>query len=92
MDLNQLYFDHQLLVMQAQREPCPDRRRLHRDGAALVAGRIGCMQVALGARAAGRWAEAAAIASDGTGRHPRLLFGPPRGPHDWRSAAGGVGA
>ncbi len=67
MDLNQLYFDHQLLLMQAQSEPCADRRRLHRNGAALVAGRIGCMQVAMGARAAQRL---------GRGRGDRRPIGP----------------
>lgn len=92
MDLNQLYFDHQVLLMQAQSEPCADRRRLHRNGAALVAGRIGCMQVAMGARAAQGWAVAAATNSDCTGLPPAQLFGPARGPHDWRNAARGAAA
>lgn len=85
VDLNQLYFDHQLLVMQAAREACPERQYLHRQGAALIAGRIGCMQGAMGAGAARAWARAAAADSDSTGRPPLLLHGPPRVPHDWRA-------
>lgn len=92
MDLNRLYFDHQLLLMQAEREPCPDRRLLHRHGAALIAGRIGCMQVALGAQAAGGWANVAERNSDSTGLPPSLLAGPLPGPYDWRSAANGRAA
>ena len=89
MDLNRLYFDHQLLLMQADGEPCPERRKLHRNGAALIAGRIGCMQGALGARAARGWAAEAARASDWSGRPPHGLAGPRHAPHDWRAAAGG---
>ena len=87
MDLNQLYFDHQLLLIQAQRATSPERRHLHRQGAALIAGRIGCMQGAMGARAARGWADAAAFDSDWTGRPPLQAFGPARGPRDWSSAA-----
>jgi hypothetical protein len=86
VDLNRLYFDHQLLLMEAERANCPDLRQLHRNGAALIAGRIGCMQRALGAKAARGWARTAALDPDRTGRPPTLLLGPPRGPHDWRRA------
>lgn len=89
MDLNRLYFDHQLLLMLLAGEPCQERRELHRHCAALIAGRIGCMQVALGARAASGWAEVAESNSDCTGVPPDLLTGPLPGPHDWRSATNG---
>lgn len=92
MDLNQLYFDHQLLLMQAEREPCAERQQLHLHSAALIAGRIGCMQGALGARAASGWAGAAERNSDCTGMPPALLSGPLPGPKDWRSAAAGLAA
>ena len=86
MDLNQLYFDHQLLLMQAERAASPELRCSHRQGAALIAGRIGCMQRAMGAGAASSWAQVAARDSDRMGCPPSLLSGPPRGPGDWRTA------
>lgn len=55
MDLNQLYFDHQVLRMQADRATSSEARGLHDRGAALLAGRIGCMQQAVGAYAAASW-------------------------------------
>ena len=55
MDLNQLYFDHQLLLMKAKRSPSAERRRTHEIGASLIARRIGCMQRALGAACAPAW-------------------------------------
>jgi hypothetical protein len=92
VDLNQLYFDHQLLLMQTERATCPERRRRQRNGATLIAGRIGCMQRAMGASAAQGWSQAASLDRDRTGRPPSLLYGPLRGPHDWRTAARGDAA
>ena len=71
MDLNQLYFDHQLLLIGAQRTPSPRLRREREITASHVAGRIGCMQRAVGASAAPAWE---ALASSGLGS----LAGPGR--------------
>ena len=64
MDLTQLYFDHQLLQMKARRALSHDVRRAHESGASLIAGRIGCMQRALGAAGAPGW-EAMATSAHG---------------------------
>lgn len=61
MDLNQLYFDHQLLLIRAERATSPSSRINHEIGASHVAGRIGCMQRALGAAAAPIWEALAAV-------------------------------
>lgn len=61
MDLNQLYFDHQILMMKADGAPHHASRDLHEMRASQIAGRIGCMQRALGASAAPVW-EGLAIA------------------------------
>jgi hypothetical protein len=84
VDLNRLYFDHQILLMEAERASSSELRQRHCNGAALLAGRIGCMQRAMGADAAPAWSRAAARHSDHTGRPPALPMGPSRGPHDWR--------
>ena len=55
MDLNQLYFDHQILLIKADGAASPTARRGHEAAAALVAGRIGQSQVRLGAAAACAW-------------------------------------
>lgn len=55
MDLNQLYFDHQVLQMKADRAPARYLRREHRFGAAVIASRIGRGQRILGAAAARSW-------------------------------------
>jgi hypothetical protein len=55
VDLNQLYFDHQVLLMQATRARTNALRQLHEVAATHVAGRIGCMQRALGATAGRGW-------------------------------------
>ena len=55
MDLNRLYSDHQLLLMQADRAPSDDARRVHTAAASHVAERIGRTQRALGAAAAPTW-------------------------------------
>jgi hypothetical protein len=55
MDLNQLYFDHQVLAMRADTAPTPRARQERRFDAALVAARIGCKQRAIGAPAARSW-------------------------------------
>lgn len=55
MDLNQLYFDHQVLQMRADHAPARHVQREHRFGAAVIAGRIGRRQRTLGATAARSW-------------------------------------
>ena len=72
MDLNQLYFDHQVLLMQATRARTHALRHCHEVAATHVAGRIGCMQRALGAGAASVWESLAAPVTDSlasSGRH-----------------------
>ena len=60
MDLNQLYFDHQLAVMRAGSTLSYELRRDRQLDASLIAGRIGSMQRALGADAARAWETLAA--------------------------------
>ena len=55
MDLNKLYFEHQLLQMQADAAPDCSQRKDYKRGAAEVAGRIGRKQDRLGAAAAAAW-------------------------------------
>ena len=55
MDLNQLYADHQLLLIKTGQAPSSEARRRHEIGASLVAGRIGCIQRAVGAAGAPAW-------------------------------------
>jgi len=61
VDLNQLYFDHQILLMKAYRAPSPSGRHGFEAAASCVAGRIGSLQGALGAAAAPAWRALAAI-------------------------------
>ena len=60
MDLNKLYFDHQISLMQAARSPTGERRRDHQHSASRIADRIGSLQRDLGATAARGWELAAA--------------------------------
>jgi hypothetical protein len=60
VDLNQLYFDHQVTLMRAHGAPSDDLQRGHWQDASLIAGRIGCMQRANGATAAPSWEDRAA--------------------------------
>lgn len=62
MDLNRLYSDHQRLLMQADRAPNEESRRVHTDAASHLAERIGRKQRALGAAAALAWETLAAPA------------------------------
>lgn len=55
MDLNQLYFDHQLSLMRADEADTPCLEHSHLHDAALVAARIGERQGKLGAAAACAW-------------------------------------
>ena len=55
MDLNQLYFDHQILLMKAQRAPSSNARASFEATASAVACRIGRAQHVLGAAAAPMW-------------------------------------
>ena len=72
MDLNQLYTEHQALLMKADRAANDDGRLVFEVAASHVAGRIGCMQRALGAAGARGWDELA-VAREGSlasfGRH-----------------------
>ena len=61
MDLNQLYFDHQLLLIRAERAASCGARHEHELSASRIAGRIGCAQRALGAAAAPNWESQAAV-------------------------------
>jgi len=51
VDLNQLYFDHQQLLMEASQATSVGARHEHEIGASQIAGRIGCIQSAMGAAA-----------------------------------------
>ena len=55
MDLNRLYFDHQLSLMRASGSVTCDGRRRHVSRALRIAGRIGSAQRSLGAAAATGW-------------------------------------
>ena len=55
LDLNRLYFDHQLLLIRAQEAATPALRRDHESDAARIAGRIAHRQGLLGASAARAW-------------------------------------
>lgn len=55
MDLNQLYFDHQLLRMRADRAKSCGVQREHERGAARIAARIAGIQRAQDAAAAPIW-------------------------------------
>ena len=72
MDFNRLYSDHQRLLIEAGRAPSEALRHEHEVAATHVAGRIGCMQRALGAGAAAAWETLAKPASGSLappGRH-----------------------
>jgi len=55
LDLNQLYFDHQVSLMNAHGAATPHARRGHEHEAGRIAGRIGRLQSRLGAAAACAW-------------------------------------
>lgn len=55
MDLNQLYFDHQVSLIKAQDSATPRQREDHETEAARIAGRISHRQTKLGAAAACAW-------------------------------------
>lgn len=59
MDLNQLYFDHQVLLIRAQDAPTLGLRHRHKVAAALVDGRIRRRQAKLGATASSAGAASA---------------------------------
>jgi hypothetical protein len=75
VDLNQLYFDHQLLLMKARRTLSAEARRAHEAGASLLAGRIGRMQRALGAEGAPAWEAMAADRHESLGCRPQHQLG-----------------
>jgi cytosine/adenosine deaminase-related metal-dependent hydrolase len=55
MDLNQLYSDHQVLLMRARTAGHGERRRVHETNARQIAAQIGCIQHRSGATAARAW-------------------------------------
>jgi hypothetical protein len=55
VDFNRLYSDHQALLMRADRAANDDGRLVFEIAASHIAGRIGCMQRALGAAGARGW-------------------------------------
>lgn len=55
MDLNKLYFDHQLLLMKARRPATQQVRSEHLTAARAIAGRIAGFQHGLGATSARGW-------------------------------------
>jgi hypothetical protein len=55
MDFNQIYFQHQLLLLKAQQACSSGERRGLRSAASVLAGRIGRSQSLVGAGAAPRW-------------------------------------
>ncbi len=55
MDLNELYFDHQISLMRADATDCGRLRLLHRNNALAIARRIACIQRASGAGAIRGW-------------------------------------
>lgn len=72
VDFNRLYSDHQRLLIEAERAPSDALRHVHEVAATHIAGRIGCMQRALGANAAYAWESLAAPATNSLaspGRH-----------------------
>jgi hypothetical protein len=73
MDLNQLYFNHQVLLMEADRASTEGLRQLHEVAASHIAGRIGCMQRSLGAAGACAW-DLLAVTPAGSLASPRRLL------------------
>lgn len=71
VDFNQLYLDHQALLMKAERACTLGGRRALEVAASHVAGRIGCMQRALGASGAPAW-DALAVVGEGPLGSPAL--------------------
>jgi hypothetical protein len=55
MNINQLYHDHQILLMRACRAGPGAKRDVHQSGARAVAARIGLEQRRIGAAAAAQW-------------------------------------
>jgi hypothetical protein len=55
MDLNRLYFDHQMQLIEAERASSESLHRMHTVAASALAGRIAGIQRALGAAAAPAW-------------------------------------
>jgi len=55
MDLNRLYFDHQMQLIEAERAPSERLQRMHTVAASAVAERIARVQRGLGAAAAPAW-------------------------------------
>lgn len=61
MDLNRLYFDHQVLLMQARAAKAGDKRQGLETGARRIACRIGSIQRHSGASAAKSWEDLSAL-------------------------------
>ncbi len=69
MDLNQLYFDHQILQMRADSTSRPLERVQNQRGASVLAGRIARRQHELGAAASAAWTALAITPVGATTRH-----------------------
>jgi hypothetical protein len=65
VDLNKLYFDHQLLLMKVRQAPTWHKQSQHFARALHLAASIGRVQRDLGATAASGW-ETASVAGDAT--------------------------
>jgi hypothetical protein len=76
VDLNQLYFDHQLSTMRAAGMPTAALRQGAAHAASRIAARIGCIQRELKATAAGGWEMLAVPHRSDIGAYPQL-FTPP---------------
>ena len=84
MDLNKLYFDHQILIMRACDAEPGDVRSVHETGARRIAGSIGSIQRRSGAPAANGWEAlaalpGAALCSSMTAKGFKLQSNDPRG-------------
>ena len=55
MDLNQLYFEHQILLMRAGHAACQRAGQMHRESARAIAVAIACLHRASGAAALQQW-------------------------------------
>jgi hypothetical protein len=64
MDLNRLYSEHQILLIEAARAPSEALHRMHAHAAKHLAEKIGRVQRALGAAAAPGWETLAAPTRD----------------------------
>jgi hypothetical protein len=77
MDLNQLYYEYQVLRVRAERAPSPYLQRECTRQAIVIAGVIGDRQHGVGAGAAHGWSRIARGGPDGSGASPRQALALP---------------